>query len=423
MFFQTNCFLSISKIWDNITLKFIIKGYLLLPENTVNRAFSPNSLDFNQLTKEASELDDWLNQGFQCDQVLLREQIQSLWSGYGEIVKFQLLPDKTEPDLVFSVIAKWVKAPLQVNHPRGWQSDRAHNRKLTSYQVELNTYKLLNQLKALTYSPLSVRVPYCFYGFHQETQQQQILLLEDLDHAGFPVRYSQLTPQQTLPCLQWLAEFHAYFLCDTNKPNLLAEHLASALDLDNLTSYTQNLSHPLGVWPIGSYWHLATRSDEWQAMADSRLKKHAAKLDKALNQLRFQTLIHGDAKVANFCFSKPDMNGEVEVAALDFQYTGQGCGMKDLAYFLGSCLTEAQCEQECLALLDQYFVYLKTALLQLNSTLDVSALEAEWRFAFELAWADFQRFLEGWSPNHKKNTAFSRALTVSALNKLGSMPI
>gem|GEM_PF-6732341 len=58
-------------------------------------------------------------------------------------------------------------------------------------------------------------------------------------------------------------------------------------------------------------------------------------VDRLLGQARFQTLVHGDAKHDNFCLAAR-ANG---AAAVDFQYVGRGPGIKDVAYFLASCLT------------------------------------------------------------------------------------
>lgn len=70
-----------------------------------------------------------------------------------------------------------------------------------------------------------------------------------------------------------------------------------------------------------------TRPDELSAMKPSHLKGAAEAIDSKLNQCKFQTIVHGDAKVANFCFT-PDSKS---IAAVDFQYVGSGCGMKDVA--------------------------------------------------------------------------------------------
>mgnify|MGYP000093138504 CR=1 FL=1 len=92
-------------------------------------------------------------------------------------------------------------------------------------------------------------------------------------------------------------------------------------------------------------------------MTDDELRAAAPVLDARLNDCTFRTFVHGDAKVANFCFSD-----DGRVAAVDFQYVGGGCGMKDVAYFIGSCLDESECERREASLLDAYFSALKEAL-------------------------------------------------------------
>ena len=173
------------------------------------------------------------------------------------------------------------------------------------------------------------------------------MVLEDLDAAGFPVRKSELSLEGMAPCLSWLASFHAKFLNE----------------------------QPTDLWPIGTYWHLNTRPDELDALDDIALKQAAPHIDSCLNNARFQTILHGDAKVANFCFSADEQS----VSGVDFQYVGQGVGMKDLVYFVGSCLDETACERYESEILNTYFNHLKQALQQANNPIDFGALETEWR--------------------------------------------
>lgn len=184
-------------------------------------------------------------------------------------------------------------------------------------------------------------------------------------------------------CLSWLAHFHALFLGVA----------------------------PDGLWAVGTYWHLETRPDELAAMDDAELKAAASDIDRILNECRFKTIVHGDAKLANFCFSP---NGQ-DVAAVDFQYVGGGCGMKDVVYLLGSCIDEKQCEKKVPDLLDFYFTELKHSV---KKDVDFVSLEKEWREMFAFAWTDFHRFLLGWMPGHWKINRYSRQLTKEVLSKL-----
>ena len=165
---------------------------------------------------------------------------------------------------------------------------------------------------------------------------------------------------------------------------------------------------PKELWKIGTYWHLDTRPEEWEAMQDLELKKAAALIDEKLNNCVHKTLVHGDAKLANFCFSN-----QGEVAGLDFQYVGGGCGIKDVAYFIGSCLNESDCERLESKILDSYFDSLQNALKQENK-----ALEIEWRGLYKIAWADFHRFLKGWSPNHWKINSYSERICKEVIQDL-----
>jgi len=304
--------------------------------------------------------------------ILREEKVQKLWSDYGEIKRYHLAGGQYA-----SLIVKHIQLPQKDQHPKGWNTNISHQRKLQSYQVERYWYQ--------KYAPATnkyCRVPECYQAL--KDGNELVLVLEDLNASGFPLRKTteMVTMSQAKHCLSWLAHFHGQFMGQT----------------------------PEGLWPVGTYWHLATRPDEWKQMRNLPLKKMASKIDEHLQQAKYQTLVHGDAKLANFCFSEQD-----EVAAVDFQYIGKGCGMKDVAYFISSCFTEAECTQYEGELLQHYFNKLEMAV---SERLDFQQLKAEWLAMYPYAWADFYRFLDGWSPGHWKMHDYSKSITQQVIQAL-----
>jgi len=333
------------------------------------------------------------------------ESIQTLWSGYGHILRLET----DNPDLP-TVILKFVD--LSAKSAQNSNSI-SHKRKLKSYKVETEWYQ-----RFAPDCPQKSRVARC-YGTHA-SKDQMMIVLEDLDASGYPLRCRSIGWEEAKACIAWLANFHATFL----------------------------QVKPEGLWSIGTYWHLATRPDELKALDDPMLKKAAGKIDQKLNSCCYKTIVHGDAKLANFCFS----NDRRSVAAVDFQYVGGGCGMKDLAYFVGSCFDESLCERMESEILDYYLQELKTALMcrdvfnsesrdtesnpdpqysdkeastsapgcgELDqSAIDFSDLESEWREMYHFAWADFHRFIKGWSPGHWKINSYSERVSRDLIERL-----
>ncbi|UXI03245.1 ecdysteroid 22-kinase family protein [Photobacterium sp. TY1-4] len=314
--------------------------------------------------------------------------IQPLWGGYGKLFR-AWLQSGDHP----SVIVKHIQLPQPAHHPRGWNTDRSHQRKLHSYQVETHWYR-----DFAGQCPGEYPVPQCLYV--REQDGDILLILEDLATLGFSEIRQTASETEVQACLRWLAWFHA-------------RHLGAV---------------PTGLWPTGTYWHLATRPDELAALEDPALKAAASCIDRVLSQCRYQTLVHGDAKLANFCFT-PD---GTRVAAVDFQYVGGGCGMKDVILFLSSCLPFEQCEARVPALLDGYFASLREAIVALSVTGELKLahkmqltpavlagdVEQTWRPLYAIAWADFQRFVKGWCPDHWKINAYTEQLTHQALLQL-----
>ena len=145
--------------------------------------------------------------------------IQTLWSGYGEIIRISLSGTN-----ISSCIVKYIQPISEEDHPRGWNTDFGHQRKLKPYEIESYWYSNWSQR-----CDDQCRIP-SFYAAESK-DGEKILVLEDVDASGYPIRYSTLKPSETLHCIRWLAYFHANFIGE----------------------------EPQGLWPVGSYWHLATR--------------------------------------------------------------------------------------------------------------------------------------------------------------------
>jgi len=289
------------------------------------------------------------------------ERVQALWGGYGELVRVHL-----DSGPAPTVVLKHIQPPRRPPRDGG----RGHARKLRSYAVEVAWYRDF----ADRCGP-GCRVPRALAS--RSRGVETLLLLEDLDEAGFPERRRHLSGADCSAALTWLAHLHGTFLGVA----------------------------PSGLWFEGSYWHLSTRPDERATMARGPLWRAAGALDRALCGARHRTLIHGDAKPANLCF------GPGGVAAVDFQYVGGGCGMRDVAYLL-SCLPSRWCETHASAALDHYFSVLRASL---PATADGDAVEAEWRALLPVAWADFARFLAGWAPGQERLGPYGDAQVAAGL--------
>lgn len=318
-----------------------------------------------------SRLADYVAEVTNAERAQCVDSLQELWSGYGKILRYRLFGSKYS-----QVIVKWICPPVTQHHPRGWNTNTSQLRKLKSYEVETHWYA-----NWASRCDEHCRVP-SFIASRLEGSET-IIVLEDLDAAGFDLRLNTLSKTRLDACISWLAAFHAQFL----------------------------QQKPEGLWPTGSYWHLATRQDELEKMPEGALKDQAHAIDLALSDASFQTVIHGDAKIANFCFSENVSN----VAALDFQYVGGGVGIKDLSYSLGSCLASDQLFELHDWCLDTYFARLREYVGSDLTSGEFKALETEWRALYPVAVADFARFLQGWQPGHWKLNPYTQALTEQAL--------
>jgi hypothetical protein len=296
-------------------------------------------------------------------QIEIGDTLSSLWSGCGSIVQCQL---DDEPCVV-----KAIKIPRYINHPKIKQSEFALKRKQHSYSVEYTFYKLYSQ-----HLPAHAQSIECISAINKD--DEYALVFKDFTKHGFV----QAGQQHVKAILKWLAHFHAFNL---NKP-------------------------AVGLWQQGNYWHLSTRPDEFNKLKTSANKKSdiknaAHKIDEQLQRCEYKTLIHGDAKLANFA-AKLATSERSKILGYDFQYVGAGTGIVDVMYFMTSCLSDTQLHESADEYLAYYLDSLKTAITIYQPKAPADKIANDWLALWPAVWADFYRFLAGWSPEHQKINSY-----------------
>jgi hypothetical protein len=263
--------------------------------------------------------------------------LQSLWAGYGQICCLLATDGSSK---THSLILKLITPPPTR------AGDEGHTRKILSYQVEQYFYShLAPQL------PVSVPVASCLVSInqhHPDGTSTTAMILNDLKQE-YPVageKRGALTPNQVNAALDWLSGFHGFWW-----PRVTSFDSAQLVlpPLEEITHDGEDAAEK-SVWLNGGYTYLATRRSEYNSLVDDDDSEWTEPLTaplegqtQSLAELvaafltpsasarspieEYQTLIHGDVKSENLFTSK---SGE-EVAFYDFQYTGLGLGVCDLA--------------------------------------------------------------------------------------------
>ena len=228
------------------------------------------------------------------------------------------------------------------------------------------------------------------------------LLLDDFSQDNGWHQVVQTDLKQTRATLQALARMHAFFWLG-NK----TEPLASSL------------------WPIATYWDQAKQPADQAnrlstlfsrfvadfgdpAVSEAAKSKdygallalHAERLEKEVHQGEKQTIIHGDAKSANF-FYKTSSSAEegLDVGVIDFQWTGKGLCATDVAYAMWACPQSQVLDQEQ-QLVEYYHGQLAQELvkLELSGSCKVPSLLA-FKAQYQAAFLDLCRVViaDHWS--------------------------
>ncbi|KAL7752408.1 Cut9-interacting protein scn1 [Sorochytrium milnesiophthora] len=298
------------------------------------------------------------------DKVVTTRTIASLWDDYGSVEEIQTARGRR-------LIAKLVDVARAGSSSGG--ASISHRRKLTSYRVEAYFY---DRLAGRLSDPANVARCWSSRG--------QALVLDDLRQA-YPVQASTLSLQQTRTALCWLAAFHAAFW---------EVDIADVVPACTTQSKSQDTAG--GVWEQDSYWYLDTRQDEYRRIGrsqckvknvahavDAHLKAYLTLSDTATPS-QYRTLLHGDPKGDNIMF-----NADASACAMyDFQYTGYGYGVRDVAYLLASSADERVVAQHEDELLQVYY-----------GELTARGCNYPWatmQWHYQLCLVDYMRFMAGW---------------------------
>eukprot|EP00210_Caulerpa_lentillifera_P000186 g181.t1 len=272
--------------------------------------------------------------------------------------------------------------------PESFKDTEHYHRTKTAYEVEIAFY---DYLMSHHLTPLEARVPEMLYA--QLELDSFFLVLEDLrdsEELDKPrgCQKQELNSSETKLALDWLSSFHARFLGVRNLSNCL--------------------------WPNGTFWSLEKRQREFERMTLEwnrtcenfrevyptffsstkiidlafRLQSIAAQLDELLKRNEsYKTLVHGDFKTANLFFYPND------VAACDFQWIGEGLGVKDLIYLLYSSVSP----HSVLTQEDEFLKYYYDAFVLKSGDplMDKMYPWDEFKRDAEFAFLDYVRFLIG----------------------------
>lgn len=285
--------------------------------------------------------------------------IQSLWAGYGEICRVTAIPDSSLESSAQSSHATSTSSSTNptsqdpqtyilklVTPPPTKTGDEGHTRKILSYQVEQYFYSHL-----APQMPASLPVAKCLGSIKQHNKNGSTVtatLLTDL-RVQYPVageKRDVLSATQAHAALDWLSGFHGFWWPRSN------DFKRSSLVLPPLEEVRSDGQDAIDktIWLNGGYTYLATRHTEYNRLAkntrDEWSKPITASIDGGSASIaeivaaylaprlsgwapteEYQTLIHGDVKSENLFTS----NSGTELVFYDFQYTGLGLGVCDLA--------------------------------------------------------------------------------------------
>jgi len=227
----------------------------------------------------------------------------------GEILRCRLSWDGDDPSAPASVIVKLPSSDSKVLRM---------SRRLRLYKREYEFYRHLGP-------QAPIRSPVLFYGDLDTRSHRFVLVLEDLGRMETGDQIAGATEEQAMRAVRGLARLHGRYWNGVDRPPISGfyDSLSPKQALVVQLVYMSNLASTLTRF--GKYF-----SDRTRRLAEAYGARVAAHVGEIAAGPR--TVVHGDVRMDNMFFGA---GGTDDVAIIDWQASGLGCGLYDVAYFLG----------------------------------------------------------------------------------------
>lgn len=174
-----------------------------------------------------------------------------------------------------------------------------------------------------------LRTPHLFYGDYDERTQRSVLVIEDLSDMLAIPQSDGVGEARARLAIREIAALQGQFWEARDAPELadLGPFLSPTQSRIMQTVYLLTLPRSMQRFP-----DIFTPSSRRHAEDfGTRIDAHFSAVSEGPN-----TIVHGDYRGDNVLFGSEDLN---DISVIDWQGCGIGCGMYDIAFFLGTSVS------------------------------------------------------------------------------------
>ena len=175
-----------------------------------------------------------------------------------------------------------------------------------------------------------LRSPALLYGDFDERTHRYVLVLEDLGHLECPSQTTGVDAGRAMSAVRAIARLHGRFWGKTDRAPTSGSYAVHGTTAGRVLHSAYALALPRALDLFDDHFTARTRR-----LAESLaplVARHMAATDAGP-----RTFIHGDYRSENMFFGP---GGSGEFAAIDWQASGIGSGLYDLAYFMGGSVPD-----------------------------------------------------------------------------------